>query len=646
MNEKYTPTNRLFENQSNPVISVKLFNSNRKNIINRIIFFFILFLTYTIAVANSIVVNSLSTASGCSGSAASVGITFSCSGTYFPGNIFTAELSDQNGDFTNAVNIGSINSPFAAQINASIPANLPGGSGYMIRVTGSVNSAGINQHITVSKNSLPYTVIASVTPSVSISVSGGTNPACQGAAVTFTATSVNGGSSPMYQWKINGINSGANSSTFSSSAFANGDVISCDLTSDAICPFPALVSSNSISMTINSCAGITRLNASSCGAVNLSMTSYIYCNAVAGATDYAFTISNSNLGYSVQKFRGTNAANIRLTAFPGLMYGETYNVTVQAKVGGVLSAAGQVCQITLRAFPPTSLNSVSCGATNLTLNSYIYCTAVSGASDYEFTITNSNLGYSQVKYRGSSASNIKLVNIPGLMYGETYDVAVKAKVSGVWGPTGSVCQITLRPFPETSLNATSCGASGLSATAYIYCFAVAGATDYEFTVSNMALGYSQTKLRGSGNPNIRLTNFSGLTAGATYDVIVKAKAGGVWGPEGSVCQITLAGAALAGPAPGDRSFEEVTTGEKNEPGKLKVYPNPLSNTSTLFVECNGTNEQILISDVMGRVLSEKTSVYGSVTEIDLAELNLSPGVYNVSRNTAENKRFYKVLITR
>jgi hypothetical protein len=377
------------------------------------------------------------------------------------------------------------------------------------------------------------------------------------------------------------------------------------------------------------------------------MTSYIYCNAVAGATDYAFTISNANLGYSLQKFRGTNSANIRLTAFPGLMYGETYNVTVQAKVGGVLSAAGQVCQITLRAFPPTSLNSVSCGATNLTLNSYIYCTAVSGASDYEFTITNSNLGYSQVKYRGSSASNIKLVNIPGLLYGETYSVSVKAKVSGVWGPTGSVCQITLRPFPETSLNATSCGASGLSVTAYIYCFAVAGATDYEFTISNTSLGYSQTKYRGSNIANIRLTNFSGLLAGTTYDVTVKAKAGGVWGPAGSVCQISIAEAAsLAGPAPDNRSYDAMIDEDEAEAQELKVYPNPLSMTSTLFVECKDGNELITITDLMGRVLSEKTSVYGSVTEIDLAELNLSPGVYNVSRNTAHNKRFYKVLITR
>lgn len=53
-------------------------------------------------------------------------------------NSFTAQISDVNGDFTNAVNIGSITSTGSGSINATLPANLPmGSSGYKIRIVSS-----------------------------------------------------------------------------------------------------------------------------------------------------------------------------------------------------------------------------------------------------------------------------------------------------------------------------------------------------------------------------------------------------------------------------------------------------------------------------------------------------------------------------
>src|SRR5581483_1783204 len=87
-------------------------------------------------------------------------------------------------------------------------------------------------------------------PSVSIAANPGTT-ICAGDNVTFTATPTNGGSSPVYQWKVNGGNVGANSNTYSSTSLSDADVVTCDLTSNAVCPTPATVTSNTITMTVN-----------------------------------------------------------------------------------------------------------------------------------------------------------------------------------------------------------------------------------------------------------------------------------------------------------------------------------------------------------------------------------------------------------
>jgi hypothetical protein len=91
--------------------------------------------------------------------------------------------------------------------------------------------------------------VNSVTPTVVI-----TTPVtniCPGADVTFTATATNGGSAPVYQWKKNGLNTGTNSSSYSSNTLISGDVISVSLTSNATCASPVTVNSNNITITVN-----------------------------------------------------------------------------------------------------------------------------------------------------------------------------------------------------------------------------------------------------------------------------------------------------------------------------------------------------------------------------------------------------------
>lgn len=94
--------------------------------------------------------------------------------------------------------------------------------------------------ILIVNASLPVSVSISATPSISI---------CAGTNVTFNAAAMNGGASPVYQWQLNGVNVGTNSSTYSNSTLNDGDQISCILTSSANCaPGP---DTSSVTMIVN-----------------------------------------------------------------------------------------------------------------------------------------------------------------------------------------------------------------------------------------------------------------------------------------------------------------------------------------------------------------------------------------------------------
>jgi hypothetical protein len=97
-------------------------------------------------------------------------------------------------------------------------------------------------------------IVMTVNPLLPVSIvisSNPTGPICSGTSVIFTAIPTNGGASPLYQWKKNGVNVGTSSTTYTDAGLNNGDVITCILTSDATCPINNPATSNGITMTVN-----------------------------------------------------------------------------------------------------------------------------------------------------------------------------------------------------------------------------------------------------------------------------------------------------------------------------------------------------------------------------------------------------------
>jgi hypothetical protein len=149
----------------------------------------------------------------CITGATPVAVPFTSTGAFAPGNVFTAQLSDANGDFSNAINIGTLPmsgiSP-SGTINATIPATVPAGSGYRIRVIAS------NPATTGTDNGVDLTIRFLDISLNSPTFNGGYHISCPGANDGSIDLTVNQGSGGYtYSW------TGPNGFTASSEDLSN-----------------------------------------------------------------------------------------------------------------------------------------------------------------------------------------------------------------------------------------------------------------------------------------------------------------------------------------------------------------------------------------------------------------------------------------
>lgn len=126
---------------------------------------------------------------------------------------------------------------------------LNNGQNVSLRLTSNANCASPT---VVTSASQTITVTPSSPASVSVSSNSTNNTICQGASVTFTANPVNGGTSPAYVWRVNGlVQTGQTSSIFTTSSLANNDQVSVEMTSNSTCANPNTAASSPVQITVS-----------------------------------------------------------------------------------------------------------------------------------------------------------------------------------------------------------------------------------------------------------------------------------------------------------------------------------------------------------------------------------------------------------
>ncbi len=176
-------------------------------------------------------------------------------------------------------------------------------------------STAVSSPITVTV--IPTNSVASVT----IAITNGSNPTCPGVSQVFTATPVNGGN-PVYQWKINGVNVGTNSASYSTSSLINGDVASCVMTSNISCIAVPQVTSNTITMIVNHAVNPS---------VGISQTTGTNPICPGQTATFTATISDGNNPTFQWKLNGSNTgSNTNTFTNSGLTNGQAVRCDISA----------------------------------------------------------------------------------------------------------------------------------------------------------------------------------------------------------------------------------------------------------------------------------------------------------------------------
>jgi hypothetical protein len=251
----------------------------------------------------------------------------------------------------------------------------------------------------VVSNAITMLVSAAQTPTVSITSNN--TSFCQGAAISFNATSTAGGTTPTYQWKVNNVNSGTGA-TFTSTTLNNNDVITCVLTSNANCVTSSTVNSNAITVSIISNVTPT---------ISISSSSTSACVG----TPVAFSASITNGGSSpliTWKLNGINVSN-------GLTYSNSSLTSLDVITSSLTSNASCVSNTTATSnalsvlINPNVTSSISTAITNGTnptcQNTPVTFTATgtNGGSNptYTWQVNGINAGTNSPTFTSSTLNN-------------------------------------------------------------------------------------------------------------------------------------------------------------------------------------------------------------------------------------------------
>jgi len=147
-----------------------------------------------------------------------------------------------------SVDTGRSWSDIAGQVRQTYSTLIPTPGIYLYRLTATQSG---NLGIPSCKvASAPAAIITLKTPKPAVTISDSSSLVCASTPITFTARSTDGGNTPAYQWYVNGMLKGTGAPAFTTSRLADGDIVHCEMISDATCVVNPHAISNELTMTV------------------------------------------------------------------------------------------------------------------------------------------------------------------------------------------------------------------------------------------------------------------------------------------------------------------------------------------------------------------------------------------------------------
>lgn len=256
---------------------------------------------------------------------------------------------------------GGSASPMLSVFNPTLAMN-----NYQYRCIVSNNADSATSNVAI------LSVSTSVLPVATINANPGTS-ICAGTSVTFTVNATNGGVTPSYQWKKNGLPVGTGFATYTDAGLNNNDIITCDLQSSNTCATVNTVSSNSISMVvtpsvrptvaisanpgISVCQGaqVTYTATGTNGGTNPTYIWYKNASQVNNAAGATYTDNNVNNSDNVYCIMVSNAT----CALPQVATSGAINMTVTNKLTpsiNISSTSTNICAAQTVTFNQNTFN--------------------------------------------------------------------------------------------------------------------------------------------------------------------------------------------------------------------------------------------------------------------------------------------------
>lgn len=305
----------------------------------------------------------------------------------------------------------------------------------------SSNISHVSTGASTANVSVSGTGTAPVTPALSIisnpAAVSGTTTICGGTSVTFTATPSNLGSGTAgYQWKLNGSDiPGATSPAYTSSALANGSIISCQLTVTGGCVTSSSATSGSITMVVNALPAtpsnpVAAANPS-CGSTTLGAMT-----APGGETYYWQGTTAS----------GTSTANNANAAFAVSATGTYY---VRAQQSGCWSAGSGSIAVTVNAAPSITVQPAAQSV--VTGNNATFSVTASNATGYQWQVFSGSV-WTNISAATSSSYTVTSTTLA--MSGTQYRVILSGSAPCT-GETSDPATLTVSTGPCFSMNGPS-----------------------------------------------------------------------------------------------------------------------------------------------------------------------------------------------